>query len=362
MRHRFHAICPYFAMFPEAFVHEQLAASEYSGVVFDPFCGRGTTMFEALLSGRDGAGCDRNPVAVCIAGAKCDPPTLAQVRERVGELRSECMEPQDRGWDGNLGEFFGMCYHEGTMVQVRYLRATLDWRQRKDDRFIAALCLGALHGESHRSRNYFSNRLPRTISTKPDYSVRWWRRRKSEPPRQDVFDILDRMAEYRFTTAPPAKAGEVVESDARRAADALPRLLGRVTDVVTSPPYLDTTNYREDQWLRAWFLGGDPEVRTAGGDDRHRDKGAYWKFIRESVRGFAPLLDEPARIVVRIGGRAFQKAELGAGLESALGKELNRRVCVIGEGVTSEVPRTQASAFRGKGTSRGVEHDFVFIV
>lgn len=362
MRHRFHAICPYFAMFPEAFVREQLDASEYSGVVFDPFCGRGTTMFEALLSKREAAGCDRNPVAVCIAGAKCDPPTLAEVEERLGELRSECVEPQDHGWHGNLSEFFGMCFQRETMVQVRYLRATLDWRRRKDDRFIAALCLGALHGESHRSPNYFSNRLPRTISTKPDYSLRWWRRMKSKPPPRDVFNILDRRAKYRYRTAPPTKVGQVVEADARRAAEAFPRLTGKVTDVVTSPPYLDTTNYREDQWLRAWFLGGDAEVRTGEGDDRHREKRTYWKFIEESVRGFAPLLGEPARIVVRIGGRAFEKAELGAGLESALGSELNRRVRVMGEGVTSEVPRTQASAFRGKGTSRGVEHDFVFVV
>ena len=362
MRHRFHAICPYFAMFPETFVRQQLVESEYRGAVFDPFCGRGTTMFEALLSGRHAAGCDRNPVAVCIAGAKCDPPTLVQVQNRVEELRSGCVEPQDKGWEGSLGEFFGMCFHERTIVQVRYLRSTLDWRRRKDDRFIAALCLGALHGESHRSPNYFSNRLPRTISTKPDYSVRWWRRRKSEAPARDVFDILNRRAEYRFGSAPAKKVGEVVETDARLAADVFPNLIRKVTDVVTSPPYLDTTNYREDQWLRAWFLGGAAEVRTGDGDDRHRDKGAYWKFIRESVRGFAPLLDEPARIAVRIGGRAFQKAELGAGLQSALGKELNRRVCVMGEGVTSEVPRTQASAFRGKGTSRGVEHDFVFIV
>ncbi|MYA91624.1 MAG: site-specific DNA-methyltransferase, partial [Synechococcus sp. SB0663_bin_10] len=47
MRHRFHAICPYFAMFPEAFVKGHLAASPHRGVVFDPFCGRGTTVFQA---------------------------------------------------------------------------------------------------------------------------------------------------------------------------------------------------------------------------------------------------------------------------------------------------------------------------
>jgi len=47
MRHRFHAICPYFAMFPEAFVEEHLVTSPHRGVVFDLFCGRGTTLFQA---------------------------------------------------------------------------------------------------------------------------------------------------------------------------------------------------------------------------------------------------------------------------------------------------------------------------
>jgi malic enzyme len=69
MRHRFHSICLYFAVFPEAFVEKHLAASRFHGVVFDPFCGRGTTVFEALLNDREAAGCDLHPVAVCITGA-----------------------------------------------------------------------------------------------------------------------------------------------------------------------------------------------------------------------------------------------------------------------------------------------------
>ena len=96
------------------------------------------------------------------------------------------------------GRRFDLCFHGDTLLQVRYLRSVLNWRNRKTDRFIAALCLGALHGESHRSPNYFSNRMPRTISTKPDYSVRWWTRGGYEPPSRDVFEILERMLEYRF--------------------------------------------------------------------------------------------------------------------------------------------------------------------
>ncbi|MCY3840295.1 MAG: DNA methylase [Gammaproteobacteria bacterium] len=360
MRHRFHSICPYFAMFPETFVEKHLTATRHAGVVFDPYCGRGTTVFQALLQGRTAAGSDLNPVAVCVSGAKGDPPSLAIARARLDELRHSCGDPNDEGWQGELDRFFDLCFHQDTMLQVRYLRSVLDWRNRKDDRFIAALCLGALHGESHKSPNCFSNRMPRTISTKPDYSVRWWTDRSYAPPSRDVFEILERMLEYRFRTRPPDGCARVVQADSRRVAAAFPALAGRVTDVITSPPYLDTTNYREDQWLRLWFLGGQPIVPRGRRDDRHYNKDVYWSFIQASMKGLAPLLAKRARLVIRIGGRRLRKTELKEGLLQALTRGLDRDVEIIDDGVTTEVGRTQANVFRGQKVSRVQEHDFCF--
>ena len=242
---------------------------------------------------------------------------------------------------------------------MRYLRSVLDWRNRKDDRFVAALCLGALHGESHRSPNYFSNRMPRTISTKPNYSIRWWRRFGYTPPPRDVFEILERMLEYRFRTPPPKDSAAVIQTDARLAAYKFPSLTGRVTDVITSPPYLDTTNYHEDQWLRLWFLDGEPSVPRGRGDDRHGNKDNYWTFIQESMAGLGPLLARRARIVIRIGGRRLNKPELREGLLCSLRGGLGREVRLVDDGVTTEVAKTQANSFRGEKVSQFEEHDFV---
>ena len=362
MRHRFHSICPYFAMFPETFVEGCLTASPYDGVVFDPFCGRGTTVFQALQQGRAAAGCDLNPVAVCVSGAKCDPPELHQVRARLEKLRRGFRKPDDGAWQGKLGQFFDLCFHRETLLQVRYLRSALDWRNRKDDRFLAALCLGALHGESHRSPNYFSNRMSRTISMKPNYSVRWWRKKGYLPPKRDAFEILERMIRYRFRSHPPKNAGHVFQADARRAADAFPALAGRVTDVITSPPYLDTTNYREDQWLRLWFLGGKARVPHDRRDDRHYSKELYWRFVRSSWAGLAPLLADRARLVVRIGSRLLPKEEIREALLGSLVAGLGRNVTLVGDGVTSAVDNTQANSFRGAKASPIKEHDFCFDV
>ena len=362
MRHRFHSICPYFAMFPETFVEKHLAATRFDGVVFDPFCGRGTTVFESLMHGREAAGCDVHPVAVCVAGAKSNPPTRFEVLERLSALEKASRSSEGCNGGGELAEFFDLCFYPTTYDQVHFLRKTLDWRNDRTDRFIAALSLGALHGESHRSPNYFSNRMPRTISTKPAYSVRWWREKGYNPPSRDVFSILRRMNDYRFRSRPPERCGQVALSDARNASQCFPHLAGRVTDVITSPPYLNTTNYREDQWLRLWFLGGEATARYPRTDGRHTNVERYWTFLSEAWAGMAPLLAPKARIVVRIGGRKLTKTETRDTLESTLRAATGRSVNLMDAGVTSSVKQTQANTFRGSKPTPTVEHDFCFIV
>ena len=362
MRHRFHSLCPYFAMFPETFVEKQLALSTFQGTVFDPFCGRGTTVFESLIRGRNGAGCDANPVAACVAGAKCNSPTLSKVLERVTELESESQSFRATADEGELTEFFSLCFAPETYDQIQFLRDKLDWRSDRTDRFIAALSLGSLHGESHRSPNYFSNRMPRTISTKPAYSVRWWREQNCIPPARDVFAILRYMSEYRFKTAPPTLRGDIVLSDARNAAASFAPLVGQITDIITSPPYLNTTNYREDQWLRMWFLGAGTSNKCMRDDGRHYNVKKYEAFLTESWAGVAPLLADHARIVVRIGGRKLPKDSILDILESSLKMGTGRKTRLQGPGFTSQIKNTQANAFRGSKPSPTVEHDFCFFL
>ena len=172
MRHRFHAICPYFAMFPEVFVRKHLVWSKPGDLVLDPFSGRGTTAFESILNGRAAIAMDINPVAICVSRAKTYAPYKEEAIERLVALRQSC---PDETALLESDEFFSLCFHRTTLRQLVHLRQHLDWMNNQVDCFLAALCLGCLHGESHRSHRYFSNRMPRTISTKPGYSVRWWK-------------------------------------------------------------------------------------------------------------------------------------------------------------------------------------------
>src|SRR6476619_2517338 len=67
---RLNVVCPYFTMFPLEFPYKALASAGSNDWVFDPFCGRGTTLFAARLRGLGAMGVDSNPVAAAIASAK----------------------------------------------------------------------------------------------------------------------------------------------------------------------------------------------------------------------------------------------------------------------------------------------------
>ena len=361
MRHPLHSICPYFAMFPEDFVAKQLYAYTKRGdTVFDPFSGRGTTVFESLLNGRPAAGVDVNPVAVCISGAKADPPKLASVNRRLNLL--EGIQEETDAFEVPRGDFFAACFQERTLQQVLFLRERLDWPHSRVDRFIAAVLLSCLHGESHKSRNCISNRMPRTISTNPDYSVRWWTENGYTAPERNVFEVLKRVVAYRLGHSLPKLRGSVRCRDARKAATGFRKLRGSVSLIVTSPPYLDTTHYGEDQWLRLWFLGG-PERPTAKAtsDDRYRNREQYWQFLTESWAGCADLLKDDSVIVVRIGGTRLNKEDLLDGLGNSLRIGLTDfNVSAMGTGVTTEIRNRQTNAFRPGTTRTRYEHDFNF--
>ena len=204
--------------------------------------------------------------------------------------------------------------------------------------------------------------MPRTISTKPAYSVGWWKKHKLHPPKRDVFKILKEMIDFRYASEPPTARGVMRQVDARNAINAFPKLEQRVSLVITSPPYLDTTNFEEDQWLRLWFLGGPirPKSRPHG-DDRHGTTEKYWDFLTEAWAGVAPLLKRQAHVIVRIGGKRLSKDEVEAGLTESLEEGLEKKLSLLGS-KTSEITSSQVRTFQPVATMPSTEHDFHFVV
>jgi hypothetical protein len=361
MRNRFHALCPYFAMFPESFAETWVERLTKPGeLVLDPFCGRGTAPFQALLMDRRAIGNDINPVAFCLTRAKLGAPQKASVLRRIGKLEQGF---EMRSWEQRrrgLPPFFHVAFNRSTLRQLLYLRDTLDWRGSRSDAMIASLVLGSLHGESQRYDSYLSNQMPRTISTKPAYSLRFWERNGYVAPERDVFALLRERAAYRYESDIPQGEGHVLNLDMRELSRVV--LPGPVKCVVTSPPYLNVTDYGEDQWLRLWFLGGEshPTRGVVSRDDRHRTADGYWRLIADMWRTLSAVLAPKASVVVRLGGKGLEPEQLVAALTGTT-MVASRRVQMIEHSV-SEIARRQTGSFRPGSIGCRHEIDALFRV
>lgn len=364
MRHRFHSLCPYFAMFPESFAERWIAELTSPGeVVLDPFCGRGTAPFQALLMDRVAFATDTNPVAYCVTKAKTSAPRAQDVKARITNL-AWAFDSEADEWESarhTLPPFFRKAFAPSTLRQILFLREKLRWTSSRVDCMIAALALGSLHGESDRSSSYFSNQMPRTISTKPEYSMRFWNDRNMKAPKRDAFEILYDRVDFRYVTAPPVGESEVWNSDMRL----LPRLMSETNIpqadcIITSPPYLDVTDFEEDQWLRLWFLGGSevPRSKQYSNDDRHSNRDLYWGFIGDAWRVIGQIVAPDRHVVLRVGARHETSRQLADALLGA--SALSRRKVKLVHVETSKIKRRQTDSFRPGSTGCRIEVDCVF--
>jgi len=295
---RLNAICPYFTMFPLLFPFKVLGKAKGTDVVYDPFCGRGTTNYAARLLGISSYGVDSNPVAHAIAQAK-----LVYVKpDAVHALCANILENQLLSRIPE-GEFWEWAYHENTLSQICRIRDYLKSKPRLDkvDVALRAVMLGILHGPRMKTQaSYLSNQMPRTFSTKPDYSVKYWKKHSLRPALLDVTDLVKRKAHYIFTEQLPKKTGgKIVLGDSRS--------INHVSDkkfdwIITSPPYYGMATYEQDQWLRNWFLGGLERVDyTCKGQLKHWSEAGFISDLSKVWTNAAGKSKPGAKLIIRFG-------------------------------------------------------------
>lgn len=274
-------------------------------VVLDPFCGRGTTLFAARKFGFSAWGIDSSPVAVAIAKAKLASCNIEAPLELAAKLISD-VEPAD------LPDtpFFHSAYHQSTLRDICALREGLLGLEIETDAssILRAAALGCLHGplpKNVENAGYFSNQMPRTYASKPDYAVKFWKERNLEAPKVDVLRVLRRKIErlQGLEKASPCSISQVLYGDSR--SEKLFRSLGSAPSIViTSPPYYGMRTYVQDQWLRNWFLGGPDSIDYSAGPQLDHggqqvfaaSLGKVWKNIANSAES-----SESLHMYVRFG-------------------------------------------------------------
>jgi DNA modification methylase len=355
------AVCPYYTMFPLEFPISVMGKFHRKELrVLDPFCGRGTTIFAARLKGHQAYGIDCSPIAIAIARAKLaetvDSDVMA-LAERILEAQTDVVVPD--------GEFWEWAYAPETLRQVCMLREGLRGLRSDAAHLLRAICLGALHGPltiSVDTRSYFSNQMPRTFASKPDYSVRYWKAKALPPVPVNVSRVIkNRVARLKLDTLPKCEGTSKVSTADSRLASGYVSVPETIDLVITSPPYYGMRTYVADQWLRNWFLGGLPEVPYREKSTlSHQSPKAFAKSLAQVWDRVGERLSSSGRMFIRFGAIPSRKAKPREIMLAAL--EYSRfswKVCCVRQVGTAAAGRRQACHMGTRAKSDAIaEHDY----
>lgn len=293
-------------MFPVEFADTVVEALTKPGDrLLDPFAGRATSLFSAVVRGRHAAGVEINPVGWVYGRAKLNPAPWTAVEARISEVARLARDADDDICK-NLPEFFKYCYARGVLKFLVTSRRMLNWRSDPADWTTMAFILIYLHGK--RNHN-LSNQMRQSKAMAPDYAIKWWKRHRLKAPERDPEAFLLQRVRWRYRRGVPdtskAKSALILGDSSK----VLPTLAtnGPFDILFTSPPYYAVANYYYDQWLRLWMLGESPFPR--GQRDPHRgkfDNEEIYEALLEDVFQEAAEIMKPSGIAyVRTDAREF---------------------------------------------------------
>lgn len=228
--------------------------------VYDPFMGRGTTIIEAAMMGRAVVGNDINPLSTILTQPRLEIPTLDAIKTRINELHA--LKKKE------VKLLYSMFFHEETEREIHALRGYLKERATNGtedsvDRWIRMVATNRLTGHS---KGFFSvYTLPPNQATTPEQQVAINRRLRQKPEYRNVFEIIWKktISLLRDVTKDETSRLQLASKSAmflQRDASSTPQIASdSIQLTVTSPPFLNIVNYRQDNWLRCWFNGIDIE-------------------------------------------------------------------------------------------------------
>jgi hypothetical protein len=226
-------------------------------IVYDPFSGRGTTVLEAALMGRNVIANDANPLSRIMTEPRFFPPDYQAIEKRLLSIPRQSI-PADID--------LSMFYHPDTEKEITALRQYLLERHaasRDDmiDRWIAMVATNRLTG--HSSGFFSVYTLPPNQAVSQQSQKRINEKRNQTPDYRDTHQIILNKTKSLLRNLSPdehknlnhaGKNARLLTGDSRSSPE-IPDDSVQLT--VTSPPFLDIVQYKNDNWLRCWFNGLD---------------------------------------------------------------------------------------------------------
>lgn len=221
--------------------------------VYDPFSGRGTTVIEAALRGRNAIANDINPISKILSEGRIKIPKIQEIKKRLEEIKTD----ESLSSDIDLSMFF----HKETLEEVISLKNYFLQKSDLDnvDRWLRMVATNRLTGHS---KGYFSvYTLPPNQAVSPERQIKINEKYQQKPPYRNTKQIIYKKSLSLLKDLTPTQKTNLQNSEIRfltKDARDTPEISDEsVSLTVTSPPFLDVVQYAQDNWLRCWFNGFD---------------------------------------------------------------------------------------------------------
>ncbi len=227
-------------------------------VIFDPFMGRGTTLLEGVLSGRNVVGCDVNPLSKIIIEPRLTPPSIKLIEDRIYNI--------DLKWKKEIPDELLTFYHRDTLKELCALKNYFEVKGSKIDiidKWIKMVATNRLTGHSSGFFSVYTLPPNQAVTVKRQIIIN--SQRNQIPEYRDVKKIIIKKSKTLLSDINKkdiemfnkygAKAKIVIGSS-----DKIKGICANsVSLVVTSPPFLNIVDYATDNWLRCWFNSIDSD-------------------------------------------------------------------------------------------------------
>lgn len=251
-----HCIHPYTAKLiphiPHHFIKKYTRKHE---LIFDPFCGSGTTLLEAKLWDRNAVGIDINPLAVLISKVKTKPLNMNELRSAILLVKKSVKNRRGRIMVKFPNIDYWFCRKaQNDLSRIKFGVENLKGKFNSGIYGFLLVCFSS----TIRKSSYADPRIAKIYKSKrviKKIKAGWMPTpiRYFEEALDRNFERLKSFSGYLTSNNNCVK---VFQGDARESSSILKRhRIKKVDFIITSPPYINAQDYFRSYKLELWWLG-----------------------------------------------------------------------------------------------------------